>query len=125
MGEVTSLNKYRLSINGWFHVKSPPVFEIPLYTPMKNSLYSNDYKPSKVVDIDLETWIRDDYLNSKAVKLIQRHIEENSEISLKGFFKEESFNEVLSTLQGNGELANVFSLLLYIIYTFFLKIFLG
>lgn len=106
---MTSLNKYRLSINGWFHTKKPPVFEMPIYQPLEDSLYSQNYKHSKLVDINLGSWINDDYLDPKAIKLIQKHIEENSEISLKSFFKKECFNEVLENLQQNGNHVSVYN----------------
>ncbi|XP_066157201.1 prolyl 3-hydroxylase sudestada1 [Euwallacea fornicatus] len=104
VAEVTSLNKYRLSINGWFHTKAPPVFEVPRHVPLNDSLYSNKYKQSKKVNVDLEVWVRDEYLDNKAIKLIQNHIEENSEISLKSFFIDEPFKEVSCTLQEDNNL---------------------
>ncbi|XP_066258188.1 prolyl 3-hydroxylase sudestada1 [Euwallacea similis] len=104
VAEVTSLNKYRLSINGWFHTKPPPVFEIPRYVPSDNSLYSNNYKQSKKVNVNLEVWVRDEYLDNMAIKQIQKHIEENSEISLKSFFIDETFKEISRTLQEDNNL---------------------
>lgn len=100
---MTSLNKYRLSINGWFHTKAPPVLNAPLYKPLPNSLYSHDCHHSKLVDIDLATWVKEDYLNSKTIKLIQSYVEENSEISLKEFFRKESFAAVSDSLKSHGE----------------------
>ncbi|XP_050313295.1 prolyl 3-hydroxylase OGFOD1 [Anthonomus grandis grandis] len=101
VAEVTSLNKYRLSINGWFHTKKPPVFTTPLYVTPSEGLYSQNYLHSKAVDINLESWINDEYLDPKAIRLIQKHVEENSEISLRNFFKKESFQEVSENLQQN------------------------
>ncbi|KAJ8928038.1 hypothetical protein NQ314_019450 [Rhamnusium bicolor] len=102
VAEVTSMNDCRLSINGWFHTKIPPTFEMPLYTPLENGLYSKNIIKVKEVDIDLESWINEDYLEVKAIKVIQEYIEVNSEISLRGFFKKESFNEILQTLKSEG-----------------------
>ncbi|XP_018577996.1 prolyl 3-hydroxylase OGFOD1 isoform X2 [Anoplophora glabripennis] len=96
--EVTSLNNCRLSINGWFHTKYPPIFQTPPYKPLENGLYSKNFIKAKDVDIELVSWINEDYLEMKAVKLIQKHIEENSEISLRNFFKKESFNEIVQSL---------------------------
>ncbi|KAJ8920215.1 hypothetical protein NQ315_011876 [Exocentrus adspersus] len=97
--EVISTNNCRLSINGWFHTKDPPIFHSPIYKPLENGLYGKNYTTAKEVDIELTSWINDDYLEAKAIKLIQKHIEENSEISLRSFLKKESFNEVLRTLK--------------------------
>ncbi|XP_056635786.1 prolyl 3-hydroxylase OGFOD1 [Diorhabda carinulata] len=99
VAEVTCIDDCRLSINGWFHVKSPPVFKQPIYLPLNDGLYSRNYIKAKEVDIDLESWISEEYLNPKSVKLIQRHIEENSEISLRKFFKMECFSEISHTLE--------------------------
>nr|CAH7729214.1 unnamed protein product [Callosobruchus chinensis] len=99
VAEVTSLSDCRMSINGWFHTKIPPKFEMPLFMPPEQGLYSNNTLRPKEVDIDLESWINEDYLGIKSIKLIQRHIEENSEISLHHFFKQESFREIQQTLK--------------------------
>lgn len=90
-----------MSINGWFHTKTPPIFETPLFNP-SGGLFGNIVLKSKDVDIDLELWINENYLEVAAINLIQKQIEENSEISLKNFFKEESFGEILQTLQSKG-----------------------
>nr|XP_023022848.1 prolyl 3-hydroxylase sudestada1 [Leptinotarsa decemlineata] len=102
VAEVTCMDDCRLSINGWFHTKVSPVFNSPSYNVPESGLYSNESIKAKEVDIDLESWINEDYLNFKAIKLIQEHIEENSEISLRMFFKNESFNEILQTLRSEG-----------------------
>ncbi|CAH1102533.1 unnamed protein product [Psylliodes chrysocephalus] len=99
VSEVTSIDDTRLSINGWFHVKVPPVFKLPIYPPLESGLYSRHTVKAKEVDIDLESWIAEDYLNSRAIKLIQRHIEENSEISLKKFLRAECFVEISRALE--------------------------
>lgn len=101
MAEVTSLSDCRLSINGWFHTKTPPVFKTPLYQPSDGLFSKNEFK-AKEVDIELESWINEDYLEVEAINLIQKQIEENSEISLKNFFKEESFREISQILQSKG-----------------------
>ncbi|CAH0555517.1 unnamed protein product [Brassicogethes aeneus] len=101
VAEVTSLSDCRLSINGWFHTKIPPVFETPVYDASISAIFGDKYLKSREVDIDLQTWICEDYLETKSVKLIQQHIEENSEISLKHFLKQEPFNEVLKILKSS------------------------
>ncbi|CAG9819240.1 unnamed protein product [Phaedon cochleariae] len=99
VAEVTCKDDCRLSINGWFHTKIPPVFETPSYILPDEGLYSKNVNKAIQVDIDLNSWINEDYLNSSSMQLIQKHIEEYSEISLRGFLKNESFNEILSCLQ--------------------------
>lgn len=98
MAEITTFEDCRLSINGWFHGKAQVNPELPLDT----TCHTRPLK-AKVVDIDLDSWISDEYLNVNAMNVIQRQIEENSEISLKHFFKQESFNEILQTLQSKGK----------------------
>lgn len=101
MAEVTSLSDCRLSINGWFHTKTPPIFQTPLYQPLDGLFSRNKFK-AKEVDIELESWINEDYLEVEAINVIQKQIEENSEISLKNFFKDESFREISQILQSKG-----------------------
>lgn len=103
MAEITSLGDCRLSINGWFHTKTPPVFETPLYES-PDGLFGKTECKAKEVDIELESWINEDYLEVGAINLIQKQIEDNSEISLKSFFKEESFREILQILQSKGNI---------------------
>lgn len=91
----------RLSINGWFHTKTPPVFKTPTHQPSEG-LFSNIELKAKEVDIELESWISEDYLEDGAISLIQKQIEDNSEISLESFFKEESFREIQQILQSEG-----------------------
>ncbi|XP_049823656.1 prolyl 3-hydroxylase OGFOD1 isoform X2 [Aethina tumida] len=101
VAEVTSLNDCRMSINGWFHTKVPPVFDIPEYKPTDSALYGDHYSKAREVDIDLHSWICDDYLDDQSIKVIQQHIEDNSEISLKNYLKQEPFNEILKTLKSD------------------------
>lgn len=104
---MTTLSDCRLSINGWFHTKVSPTFKSPLYKPIENGLYSKECLKPKEVDIDLECWINEDYLEKSAIKFIQKHIEENSEMSLKSFFKHESFNEILQMLKDESNTSDI------------------
>ncbi|XP_050499772.1 prolyl 3-hydroxylase OGFOD1 isoform X1 [Diabrotica virgifera virgifera] len=101
VAEVTTIDDCRLSINGWFHVKIPPVFKAPIYHPLNDGLYSKNSIKAKEVDIDLVSWLSEDYLNSKSIKIIKKHIQENSEISLRKFFRSECFNEISRTLDSS------------------------
>ncbi|XP_030764497.1 prolyl 3-hydroxylase OGFOD1 isoform X2 [Sitophilus oryzae] len=99
VGEIVGMDKYRLSINGWFHIKKPPIFSAPSYKPSNKSLYSDNYFNAKTVDIELESWINDEYLEYKVIRSVQSYIEETSQVSLKQFLKDESFTEILTTLE--------------------------
>lgn len=96
---MTSKDDCRLSINGWFHTKIPPVFEMPFYKRPRSGLFGSLYAEPQKLDLDLESWINPDYLEQSTMNYIQNHIEENSEISLKHFFKSEVIEEVLQILQ--------------------------
>ncbi|CAG9856822.1 unnamed protein product [Phyllotreta striolata] len=98
VAEVTTIDDTRLSINGWFHVRIPPTFITPPYSPLENGLYSKNTLKAKDVDIDLDSWVSEDYLDRKTIKMIQKHIEENSEISLRKFLKTECFDEIKRAL---------------------------
>ncbi|KAF2899753.1 hypothetical protein ILUMI_02531 [Ignelater luminosus] len=99
VSEVLNKNDCRMSINGWFHTKVPPVFNVPPYVPSNFGLFSNTSTKPQELDLDLESWINPEYLDSETAHYIQEHIEEHSEISLHNYFKEEAFQEVLNDLQ--------------------------
>lgn len=99
---MTCKDDCRMSINGWFHCKNAPVHKsLPKKRPDKG-LYSNSFLQAQDVDIDLDTWISSIYLEAEAMAEIQRQIEDNSEISLRKFFNDEPFEEVLSNLRYDG-----------------------
>lgn len=102
VSEITCKNDCRMSINGWFHVSTPPVFEIPPFIPPSEGVYGTKAITQQSIDIDLDTWISPYYLNPPAVREIQGQMEEDSEISLRKYFKDEPFNEVLECLQYEG-----------------------
>lgn len=91
-----------MSINGWFHCKNASIHKsLPRKRP-ENGLYSLKSFQAQNVDIDLNTWISSIYLEADAMAEIQRQIEDNSEISLRKFFREKPFEEVLANLQYDG-----------------------
>lgn len=105
MAEVTTLEDTRLTINGWFHVKTAPIFKMPKFVYPENTLFGNRDLQSEDNDLVLESWIRDTYLQKQVTDDIQRSIEEESEISLDNFFNDEIYNEVeeaLKTIAENG-----------------------
>ncbi|XP_060532413.1 prolyl 3-hydroxylase OGFOD1 [Cylas formicarius] len=99
VAEVVTLNDCRLSINGWFHTKTPPVFKTPEFIPSESSIYGQVAVKAKDVDVDLAFWLDDNYVAPEAIRVIQRHIEEHSEISLRHFFKPNLFDNVVKELR--------------------------
>ncbi|XP_025832945.1 prolyl 3-hydroxylase sudestada1 isoform X2 [Agrilus planipennis] len=102
VSEVTSKNNCRLSINGWFHSKLPPIFQAPLYNPPTNGIFSQHFISPQEADIDLSDWISEEYLDDKTAEDIQAHIEENSEISLCSYFKQVVIQTILEELKIDG-----------------------
>ncbi|XP_045473021.1 prolyl 3-hydroxylase OGFOD1 [Harmonia axyridis] len=107
VAEVTALEDTRLTINGWFHVRTPPEFQSPHFEyPVSSLLGKTELKPIEK-DLLLESWVRESYLNNEDGTLedIQKYIEENSEISLTDFFRKEALDEVeqcLEMVEENG-----------------------
>lgn len=91
-----------MSINGWFHTRNPPDYDIPIYNPPLNGLYGSTTITQENVDIDLEAWIESIYLNPGTIQDVQGLIEQDSEISLGRYFKKEPLKEVLDALQYEG-----------------------
>lgn len=91
-----------MTINGWFHCKTPPIYKPPPRKRPETGLYSSQSIAAQNVDIDLEAWISSIYLEGDAIAEIQRQIEDNSEISLRKFFNGEPLDELLSNLQYDG-----------------------
>ncbi|KAH8278864.1 hypothetical protein KR018_010523 [Drosophila ironensis] len=88
VGEVTTFDYPRLTINGWFHgatneafvADSARAFPRPRYLP-----------PDHVNQPPLRLLLNSVYLKSATRRSIQKRMEENSEICLYEFFKREKF----------------------------------
>lgn len=93
--EVRSLTECRLSINGWFHTKTNPVFATPVFNFLDNSLYGCIKHSQSVFDGDLKSWIIDTYLNTGTAKDIRDYFEHNSEVQLRDFFRPEPLSELI------------------------------
>lgn len=102
VAEVTHKNECRMSINGWFHTSKPPIYDNPVSKPPDRGLYSSQRILPQPIDIDLETWISSFYLDQDTMKKIQKHVEDDSEISLRNFFNKEPLHEVLEALNYDG-----------------------
>lgn len=90
VGEVTSLNYPRITINGWFH--GPALKNDPIPEPKHRAevLIPRLFPP---VDdnIILGEWINENYLNHKVKQSIHEHIEQKSEASLQEFLVPDYF----------------------------------
>lgn len=92
-----------MSINGWFHTSKPPVYDVPVFLPPESGLYGSSSIKQQVMDIDLDVWVAPLYLEPKSIQQIQTHMEDDSEISLRGFFKEGAVKAVLEALNYEGK----------------------
>lgn len=108
--EVLSKNYSRLSINGWFHAADVPKFDMPVYVTPKNGLFSDNRIEAVDVDSEIQTWIKQNYLQNHVTVQIQKHIEEYSEISLEDFFIESRFQEILTNLDSPGWYINFYAI---------------
>lgn len=96
--EVTSLSHCRFSINGWFHTKVPPIFQTVTYDSPSTGLFSGIGIEARDFDVDLKSWLNDDYFGCDTSKEIQEYFAENSEICLKKFLKTDCFDNITQIL---------------------------
>lgn len=91
VAEVTSHEKCRWSINGWFHgsIRDHQKPE----RPIKINLVDPDSN-----EIQLDSWIFKHYLTPDIVKQIQQEVEANSYSFLQGFFKRDMYEKILTDL---------------------------
>ncbi|XP_054626758.1 prolyl 3-hydroxylase OGFOD1 isoform X1 [Dunckerocampus dactyliophorus] len=93
VSEVLSEDKCRLSLSGWFHgtsLERPPRHIEPPIT-------RNPHIPKD--ETLLLEWINPLYLDISHQEHIQGEFEDNSEIQLKAFLREEKFSQVSEALQ--------------------------
>ncbi|XP_057299979.1 prolyl 3-hydroxylase OGFOD1-like [Hydractinia symbiolongicarpus] len=98
VAEVISKDKHRLTISGWFHGKHVTT-ESSSDPPM--SVKTSPALPEK--DELLLEWINPTYLTPDIVDDISEQFEEESEIQLKDFLKEEKISLVLNELSNNSD----------------------
>lgn len=90
VGEVTSLDYPRITINGWFH--GPPMKNQELSSPkLRAEALIPRLFPPVPDNIILGEWINENYLNAKVKQSIQEHIEQKSEASLQEFLVPDYF----------------------------------
>lgn len=107
MAEVLNKDFCRLSINGWFHVEVPPTFDTPLCKEISSGLYSKEFMLPVNLNFELEAWIKPDYLKQITITFVQHFIQENSEISLKNFFKIDKISEIVNNLKSESKLVAI------------------
>lgn len=93
VAEVLTEDKCRWSINGWF------------YGPLKENLRKSlRYKSAEALvrpnstEVDLRSWISDDYLVPSVMEQIHEDIEMSSYMFLKDFLKESAYRQIANDL---------------------------
>lgn len=93
VAEVLTSNKCRWSINGWFHGPLKKDF----YKSLRCELAKIFVQPSST-EVDLRSWISDDYLAPSIMEQIQEDVEMLSYTFLKGFLKESMYQQIANNL---------------------------
>uniref|UniRef100_A0A3Q3WT08 Uncharacterized protein n=1 Tax=Mola mola TaxID=94237 RepID=A0A3Q3WT08_MOLML len=93
VSEVLTPDKCRLSLSGWFH--GPSLERPPRY--LEALIPRNPHLPRD--ESVLLEWVNPVYLDISYQEQIQKEFEENSEIQLKDFLKDEKFREVSEALR--------------------------
>lgn len=101
VGEVTQLDYPRLTINGWFHGEENKDFQEMTNSIIRQYISLNFEKPlSSLNELSLlENYINEMYLEENIKKAIQKHIEDNSEISLQDFLHLQKYEEILNEIK--------------------------
>ncbi|XP_053660213.1 prolyl 3-hydroxylase sudestada1 [Anopheles marshallii] len=99
VGEVTTFDYPRLTINGWFHGPAPAgkgnganVSRTP------SIIVDTHYISPRKIEIDLAEWINDVYLVDEVKQNVQKKVEMFSEVSLEQFLLLPRFAALLETL---------------------------
>ncbi|XP_017086842.2 prolyl 3-hydroxylase sudestada1-like isoform X1 [Drosophila bipectinata] len=101
VGEVTTFDYPRLTINGWFHGETNEAFVADSLRAFPRQRY---LPPDNVNQPPLGLLLNNVYLKSATRRSIQKRIEENSEICLYEFFKRERFEMARSQLMASETL---------------------
>lgn len=99
VGEVTTMDFPRLTINGWFHGSSSVDCESKTMKLIDNE--SEQYNSANNETIDLSEWINEIYLQSETKSSVQKHIEDNSEASLEVFLIDDYFDLLASEIKSS------------------------
>ena len=101
VGEVTTFDYPRLTINGWFHGASNEDLMAEALRPFNKLRFKPPQQPTSK---SLDNLLNEVYLKPTTKRSIQKRIEDNSEICLYEFFRREIFEEVLKQLLTDTEL---------------------
>ncbi|XP_058467311.1 prolyl 3-hydroxylase sudestada1-like isoform X3 [Malaya genurostris] len=99
VGEVTTFEYPRLTINGWLH---GPQNSVDI--PPSSIIVDTHYFSPQADEMQLTEWINNVYLIDEVKHNIQKKVEMFSEVSLEEFLTPEIFNVMGETLQTNKEL---------------------
>lgn len=94
VGEVTTFEYPRLTINGWFH---GPID--PYHVPHSSIIIDTHYFGPVPDEIQLSEWINNVYLIDEVKLNIQKKVEMFSEVSLEEFLTPEIFTVMSNTLR--------------------------
>ncbi|XP_015109467.1 prolyl 3-hydroxylase OGFOD1 [Diachasma alloeum] len=89
VAEVTSPDKRRLTINGWFH---GPIS--PSTRPPRPEIEASEFHEPSAIAEDLSFWVVESYLCEGIKKGIQREVEKKSYTYLTHFLREEVYNKI-------------------------------
>ncbi|XP_018791482.1 PREDICTED: prolyl 3-hydroxylase sudestada1 isoform X1 [Bactrocera latifrons] len=95
VGEVTSFDYPRLTINGWFHGASNDDLISDIMRPFGKQEFTS---PVNKLSINISELLNEVYLKAQTKKSIQKRIEDNSEICLYEFLRREIFEQALDQL---------------------------
>ncbi|KFB45364.1 AGAP002933-PB-like protein [Anopheles sinensis] len=97
VGEVTTFEYPRLTINGWFH--GPVANSRNRSTQHTSSvIIDTHYFGPRKVEVDLSGWINDVYLVDEVKQNVQKKVEMFSEVSLEEFLLPSRFEALLNSL---------------------------
>uniref|UniRef100_A0A8D8BH31 uS12 prolyl 3-hydroxylase n=1 Tax=Culex pipiens TaxID=7175 RepID=A0A8D8BH31_CULPI len=94
VGEVTTFEYPRLTINGWFH---GPID--PHHVPHSSIIIDTHYFAPVADEIQLSEWVNNVYLIDEVKLNIQKKVEMFSEVSLEEFLTPEIFTVMSNTLR--------------------------
>ncbi|XP_055851997.1 prolyl 3-hydroxylase sudestada1-like isoform X2 [Episyrphus balteatus] len=100
VGEVTTSEYPRMTINGWFHGELNTDTVEDSMRPLSKMVFSVPQTKS----MELEKVVNLTYLKEDCKNHIQKHIEDNSEICLEKFLKPEIFDKICQELKTNESL---------------------
>ncbi|XP_055903162.1 prolyl 3-hydroxylase sudestada1-like isoform X2 [Eupeodes corollae] len=97
VGEVTTSEYPRMTINGWFHGE----INTDTVEDAMRPLTKMEFSVPQTKSVELEKVINGTYLKEDCKDHIQKHIEDNSEICLEEFLKPDIFEKIRQELRTN------------------------